>query len=127
MDNTPLWPFVVYFGAVLFIVATILGLSYVLGERHTGRHMGMPYESGVALTGSARMRFDVKFYLNAMFFVIFDLEAAFIMVWAVAVREVGWTGYLGMLFFIGVLFAALIYEWRLGALDWATRRSQRGR
>jgi len=63
-----------------------------------------------------------------MFFVIFDLEAVFIFAWAVAARELGWTGYIGMLIFVGVLVAALLYEWRLGALDWALGlRSQRRR
>lgn len=127
MDSRELWPFAVYFVAVIVVVTGMVGLSYVLGQRHETPHTGTPYESGVAGTGSARLRFDVKFYLNAMFFVIFDLEAAFIIAWAVAVREAGWIGYLGAVFFVGVLFAGLVYEWRLGALDWTTRRPTRSR
>ena len=75
--------------------------------------------------GSARL--SVKFYLVAMFFVIFDLEAVFIFAWAVSVPELGWAGYIEILIFIGVLAAALIYLWRVGALDWgpAQRRSPR--
>ncbi len=71
-------------------------------------------------TGSSRLRLNARFYLVAMFFVVFDLEAAFILAWAVALRPAGWAGYIDMLVFVGVLFAALVYLWRLGALDWAT-------
>ena len=71
--------------------------------------------------GYARFRFPVKFYLVAMFFVIFDLETVFIFAWAVAFRDVGWVGYIDMLVFVGVLVAALVYLWRLGALDWGPR------
>ncbi len=122
MYPEPLWPFVVYSGAVLFVVAVMLGLPAVLGERHRQPQTGEPFESGIAPTGSARLRFDVKYYLIAMFFVIFDLEAAFLFAWAVAVREVGWTGYIEALIFVGVLAAALVYLWRLRALDWGTLR-----
>jgi NADH-quinone oxidoreductase subunit A len=62
-----------------------------------------------------------KFYLVAMFFVIFDLEAVFVIAWALAARPLGWAGYIEILIFIGVLMAALVYLWRLGALDWGTR------
>lgn len=113
-----LWPLGVYFIAVLTLVGSMLGLSHLLGQRHDERETGEPYESGIVSAGSARLRFSVKFYLVAMLFVIFDLEVAFVIAWAIAFREMGWTGYLGVLFFIVVLVAALIYEWRLGALDW---------
>ena len=116
-----LWPMVVYFIAVLALVASMLVLSYLLGQRHRERATGEPYESGIVSTGSARLRFSVKFYLVAMLFVIFDLEVVFVIAWAIAFRELGWAGYFGVLFFIVVLVAALIYEWRLGALDWGSR------
>ena len=116
-----LWPMVVYFIAVLALVASMLVLSYLLGQRHAERATSEPYESGIVSTGSARLRFSVKFYLVAMLFVIFDLEVVFVVAWAIAFRELGWAGYLGVLFFIVVLVAALIYEWRLGALDWGSR------
>ncbi len=121
----PLWPLVVYFIGVLILAAGMFGLSYVLGSRHSERATGIPYESGMPPTGSARLRFDVKYYLVAMFFVIFDLEAVFIFAWAVAFRELGWAGYIEVLIFIGVLVATLIYLWRLGALDWGTRPLRR--
>ncbi len=117
----PLWPLVVYFAAVIVLVGGILILSYVLGQRHMERATGEPYESGMIPTGSARLRFDVKYYLVAMVFVIFDLESVFIVAWAVAFRELGWAGYIEMLVFVAVLVAALIYLWRLGGLDWSER------
>jgi NADH-quinone oxidoreductase subunit A len=99
----------------------MITFSYFLGERHRQRQTGEPYESGVAPTGTARLRFHIRFYLTAMFFVIFDLEAVFVYAWAVSIRETGWTGYIEMLIFIGVLAAALVYLWRVKALDWSAR------
>ena len=121
--DTVLWPLVLYGVAVLILVSIMVALSYVLGERHHERQTAEPYESGVLGTGSARMRFDVKFYLIAMFFVIFDLEAVFIFAWAVSVRETGWPGYVEMLVFFAVLAAALVYLWRLKALEWRPIKS----
>ncbi len=118
----PLWPLAVYFGAVIVLVAGMLSLSYVLGQRHEERATGEAYESGIVSTGTARLRISAKFYLVAMFFVVFDLEAAFIFAWAVSVREVGWRGYIEALIFIVVLVATLVYLWREGALDWGPPR-----
>lgn len=118
--ETVLWPFAVYFGAVLIIVTGMVAISSVLGERHSEPTTADAYESGVVTTGSARSRLTVKFYLVALFFVIFDVESIFIFAWAIAFRNVGWVAYLEVLFFIGVLIAAWIYLWRLGALDWGT-------
>lgn len=111
----------IYGGAVASIVGGMLLLSFLLGERHRGRVTGEPYESGIAPTGSARIRFSAHYYVIAMFFVIFDLEAVFIVSWSIAFRESGFNGYVGALIFIGVLAAALVYEWRVGALDFAPR------
>ena len=113
-----LWPLAVYFIAVILLILAMLSISFVLGERHRGRATDEPFESGVPTTGSARQRLTAKFYLVAMFFVIFDLEAVFIVAWALAVRSLGWAGYIEVLIFIGILLAALVYLWRLGALDW---------
>lgn len=116
-----LWVLGLYFLVVLLIVASMLGLSYVLGQRHKEPATGSPYESGILSEGSARVRLAAKFYLTAMFFVIFDLEAVFIFSWAVAARELGWTGYVELAVFVAILVAALAYLWRLGALDWSPR------
>ena len=121
------WPLAVYFAAVLFIVAAMLGLSYVLGQRHSEPATGAQFESGIVSQGSAHARLSVKFFLVAAFFVVFDLEAVFLFLWAVAGRDLGWPGYIEALIFAGILFAALIYLWRTGALDWyaaARRREQ---
>ena len=119
-----LWPLAVYAAIVGMLVVAMLGLSYVLGQRHQDRATGSPYESGILSEGSARVRFPAKFYLVAMFFVIFDLEAVFIFAWAVAVREAGWSGYAEVSLFIMVLLATLAYLWRVGALDWRQRNGR---
>jgi NADH-quinone oxidoreductase subunit A len=120
-----LWPLAFYFGAILMVVAGMLGLGHILGQRHTGQATGEPYESGIVPTGDARICLSAKFYLVAMLFVIFDLEAIFIFAWAIAFREAGWVGYVGVLAFVAILITALIYEWRLGALDWGSAKSSR--
>ena len=112
------WPLAVYIVLVGMLVMAMLSLSFVLGQRHQDRATGSPYESGILSEGSARVRFSAKFYLMAMFFVIFDLEAVFLFAWAIAVRETGWAGYAEVLLFITVLLATLVYLWRAGALDW---------
>ncbi len=117
-----LWPLVVYFFLVVVLMAGIMGLSYIAGERHTARAADEPFESGIVPVGSARLRLSVRFYLIAMFFVIFDVEALFLFAWAIALREAGWAGYIEALVFIGILLVALAYLWRLGALDWGGRK-----
>lgn len=112
-----LWPLLVYAAGVLLLVGFMVGFSYILGQRHKDRATGEPFESGVLPTGSAELRFSAHFYLVAMFFVIFDLEAVFIITWAIAFKELGWLGYAGVAVFIGILLAVLVYEWRIGALD----------
>ncbi len=126
MNSGSIWPLIVYTGAVIVLVAGMLGVSYVLGQRHRERETGDPYEGGIVSTGSARVRLSVKFYLVAMFFVIFDLEAVFLFAWAVAARELGWAGYAEALVFVGILVAALVYLWRSGGLDWGEPTIVRG-
>ena len=111
------WPFLVYTIAAFGIVVIMIGLSYFLGERHREKTTNEPYESGITPTGGARLRFSSHFYLIAMFFVIFDLDAAFIMVWAVSFRELGFAGYMGVTVFILIFVVVLIYELGIGALN----------
>ena len=115
------WPFLVYAAAVLVIVGIMIGLSHVLGERHKEKLTGEPYESGIPPTGNARLRFSSHFYLIAIFFVIFDLDAVFILAWAVSFRELGLAGYIGILVFIGILLAVLVYEIGIKALDFGPK------
>ena len=112
-----LWPLILYIALAFTVVTGMLVLSYFLGERKKDPTTSEPYESGIEITGSARLRFPVKFYLIAMFFVLFDIESVFVITWAIAFRELGWAGYAGILIFTGILFVVLLYEWRTGALD----------
>jgi len=120
-ETDGLWVFLVYFVAVLLLVATMLGLSYLLGQRRANEATNMPFESGVLSVGSPQIHMAVEFYLIAIFFVIFDLETVFIFTWAIAFFELGWHGYIAILVFVVILTVALIYEWRSGALDWGIK------
>jgi NADH-quinone oxidoreductase subunit A len=112
-----LWPLLLYAGIVAFLLTAILLLSYFLGQHHHDRATRLPYEGGIQQAGSARLRFSAQFYLVAMLFVIFDVEAVFIMLWALGFYELGWAGYIGAAVFIAQLVVVLIYEWGIGALN----------
>jgi NADH-quinone oxidoreductase subunit A len=111
------WPFMLYTALVFILLAAILTLSYLLGQHHREKATDLPYEGGIEQTGSARLRFSAQFYVVAMLFVIFDVEAVFIMLWALGFYELGWPGYIGVAIFIVQLVVVLIYEWGIGALD----------
>lgn len=115
------WPFLIYASAVLLVVGIMLGLSHILGERHKEKLTDEPFESGIPPTGNARLRFSSHFYLIAIFFVIFDLDAVFILTWAISFRELGLAGYIGILVFIGILIAVLVYEIGIKALDFGPK------
>jgi len=117
--TTPMWPLVVYTFGVLALVGIMIGLSYILGQRHKERATGEYYESGILHTGTSQIRFTAHYYLIALFFIIFDLEAAFIIAWAIAFKDLGWLGFWGIFVFIAVLMVVLVYEWRIGALNYA--------
>ena len=126
VPSRDLWPLVSYFAAVLAVVAVMMGGSHLLGERtrRPSKLTLQPFESGIVATGTPALRFFVSFYLVAIFFVIFDIEAVFIFAWAIAFRESGWAGYIEILIFIIILVAALAYLWKIGALDWRTARQK---
>jgi NADH-quinone oxidoreductase subunit A len=109
--------FLIYAAAVVGLAAFMIILSHFLGEHHQGRHRNEPFESGMPVTGQARVRYPSHFYMIAMFFVIFDLDAAFIITYAVAFKEVGWMGYAGIALFILMLLVVIVYETRTGALN----------
>ncbi len=125
----PLWPLLVYLVAVIVVVGGMVGISAVLGEKHADPQTGEMYEFEIMPSGGARSRYSIKFYLVAVSFVIFDLEAAFIFAWALAARELGWPGYAEMFAFVVVLLCALAYLWKMGGLDWGPKpkRAQRSR
>jgi NADH-quinone oxidoreductase subunit A len=90
----------------------------VLGPRHAYAEKGSPYECGFEAFEDARMQFDVRYYLVAILFIIFDLEIAFLFPWAVALEDIGVTGFVAMMVFLGVLVIGFVYEWKKGALEW---------
>ena len=115
--STPVWPLIMYAGLVVILLVVILTLSYILGQHHADRATALPYEGGIEQSGSARLRFSAQFYLVAMLFVIFDVEAVFLMLWALGFYELGWHGYIGAAVFVGQLVIVLVYEWGVGALN----------
>lgn len=118
-------PFMIYFALVMLVVITMLALSYLLGQRGSRPAKDYPYESGIVSVGSAHFRISVHFYITAILFIIFDLEVVFLFAWAVAVRENGWSGFIEISVFITILTIALLYLWRIGALDWRTQTQRR--
>src|SRR5215468_8073668 len=127
----------VYFPVLLqaLIAMTIAGalilISFLLGKKVKNRVKDMPYECGIAPTGSARERFSVKFYLVGMLFIVFDIEAVFLYPWVVVYREFKMAAFVEMLIFIALILAGFFYVWKKGALDWSgedgsiARRSRR--
>ena len=113
------WAVAAFVLIILFVCGAMLGVSSLLGGRTRGRAKTEPFESGIVSVGSARLRLPARFYLVAMFFVIFDVEALFVYAWAVSVRESGWPGVIEATVFVLVLLAGLVYLWRIGALKWA--------
>jgi len=106
-----------------FIIAMLM-VSSIIGERRYSKEKMRPYESGVIPTGTARLRYPVPFYLVAIFFLLFDIEGAFIFSWAVSFRELGWQGWLEILFFIVMQMLGLVYVWKKGGLEWGPTRKK---
>src|SRR6476619_2993453 len=100
-----------------FALVSVL-LSSVLGPSKPSPEKSAPYECGMPAVGDARERQSVKFYLVAMIFLLFDIEVAFLYPWAMALRDLGWNGFVQVLLFMGLLLAGYVYVWRKGALDW---------
>jgi NADH-quinone oxidoreductase subunit A len=135
MDSTPLYDFqsmpwdpgmlslAVYAILVIGVVGALLFLSSWVGERKEAPEKATPYECGIIPTDPSQLRYPAPFYLVAIFFLIFDVEAAFILAWAVAFEEVGWIGWLEILFFVLVLLLCLVYVWKKGGLEWGPARS----
>ena len=124
VETTALWSLFAYFLAVMGLVSIMLILSHILGEKKHTRATNEPFESGIVSVGSARYHVTIPFYLVAILFVIFDLEAVFLFAWAIALRDAGWAGFIEVVIFIGILLAALVYLWKIGALDWRNKPSR---
>ena len=109
----------VVFGLMIVVlIALLLFVASWLGEKTSNIEKLRPYESGVIPTGSARLWYPVPFYLVAIFFLIFDVEGAYIFSWAIAWESLGWSGWIQIGFFIGVLILGLVYIWKKGGLEW---------
>ncbi|MGB1883337.1 MAG: NADH-quinone oxidoreductase subunit A [Gammaproteobacteria bacterium] len=99
-------------------LAASYGVGAVVGNRRPDSEKSSPYECGFEAFEDARMKFDVRYYLVAILFIIFDLEIAFFFPWAVVLEEIGVYGFWAMMIFLGILVVGFIYEWRKGALEW---------
>ncbi|WP_173634834.1 NADH-quinone oxidoreductase subunit A [Paramixta manurensis] len=116
------WAFAVFVVIALGLCCFMLAGGWLLGGRARARHKNTPFESGIDPVGSTHIRLSAKFYLVAMFFVIFDVEALYLYAWSTSIRESGWVGFAEATIFILVLLAGLVYLVRIGALDWAPAR-----
>lgn len=112
----------IYTAAAVLLIALLLLAAWWLGAKTTSDDKELPYESGVIPSGSARLAYPVPFYLVAIFFIVFDVEAVFIFTWAVAWDVLGMTGLLHITIFIGVLLLGLAWLWIKGGLDWGPSR-----
>jgi NADH-quinone oxidoreductase subunit A len=113
------FPVVVQTILAVLVAGALITLSFVLGKRVKDRVKDSPYECGIAPTGNARERFSVKFYLVAIVFILFDIEAVFLYPWAVVYRELKMFAFVEMLLFIVLIVCGFFYIWKKGALDWS--------
>ncbi len=118
MDLQPYLPVILFIvvGVLVGVVPQVLG--FALGPHRPDSAKNSPYECGFEAFEDARMKFDVRYYLVAILFILFDLEIAFLFPWAVSLREIGMAGFWSMMLFLGILVVGFIYEWKKGALDW---------
>ena len=107
-------------GAAFGVAPVIMGsgISRLLGVHRPDSEKLSPYECGFEAFEDARMKFDVRYYLVAILFILFDLEIAFLFPWAIVLQEIGWFGLIAMFVFLGILVVGFIYEWKKGALEW---------
>ena len=111
-------PIVIFIGVALVIGLALLVAPFIVAYKQPDAEKLSAYECGFNAFDDARMKFDVRFYLVAILFIIFDLEVAFLFPWAVAFKSIGWPGLISVMIFLGVLTVGFIYEWRKGALEW---------
>ena len=111
-------PIMIFMAIAIALATIIIGASLVVAPQHPDREKLSSYECGFEPFEDARGRFDVRYYLVAILFIIFDLEVAFLFPWAVSLGHIGLFGFWSMIVFLGVLTVGFIYEWRKGALEW---------
>ncbi|MCJ7818672.1 MAG: NADH-quinone oxidoreductase subunit A [Syntrophales bacterium] len=110
-------PVLIFMVVAIGLVAVIVVLSELLGKKKHFASKDMPYECGMDPIGDARSRYTVRFYVIAMFFIVFDIEAIFLYPWAVVFKSLGWFGFVEMLVFISIIAVGLVYVWGKGALE----------
>lgn len=111
-------PIAVFFVIALVLSVAMIAMSLLAGKQRPDSEKSSPYECGFEPFTDARSKFDVRFYLVSILFIIFDLEIAFLFPWAVTLGKIGMAGFLSMMLFLGILTIGFIYEWKKGALDW---------
>ena len=111
-------PVLIFVLISLAIAVIVIGLGYVLGTHRPDSEKLSPYECGFESFEDARMKFDVRYYLVAILFIIFDLEIAFLFPWAIVLNQIGWFGFASMVMFLAILVVGFVYEWKKGALEW---------
>ena len=111
-------PLIIFLGVSLFIAVALLIAPFIVAYSSPDPEKLSAYECGFNAFDDARMKFDVRFYLVAILFIIFDLEVAFLFPWAITFGELGWFGFWSMMIVLGVLTVGFVYEWRKGALEW---------
>ncbi|MBZ5654987.1 MAG: NADH-quinone oxidoreductase subunit A [Acidobacteriia bacterium] len=118
-------PLLLHFGIATVIAGAIVTLSWLIGQHKPNRAKLSPYECGVPPIGDARERFSVKFYMVAMLFILFDVEAVFLYPWAVILRDLKMFGFWEMLVYIAIFMVGLFYVWKKGVLDWGLSSAKR--
>jgi NADH-quinone oxidoreductase subunit A len=111
-------PILIFLGVAIFMGIAAVGLSLIAGKQNPDTEKLSPYECGFEPFEDARSKFDVRFYLVAILFIIFDLEVAFLFPWAVTLGDIGMFGFWSMVLFLGILTIGFVYEWKKGALEW---------
>lgn len=111
-------PILLFLFIGLVVGGSMLAAGALFGKRLPNSAKNSPYECGFPAFENTHLPFDVRFYLVAILFIIFDLETAFFFPWALALREIGWFGFAAMMVFLGLLVVGFIYEWKRGALEW---------
>ncbi len=111
-------PILIFLGIAIGLAVVIVAASYIVARQRPDSEKVSAYECGFEAFDDARSRFDVRFYLVAILFIIFDLEVAFLFPWAVALGDIGLLGFWSMVIFLGILTIGFIYEWKKGALEW---------
>jgi NADH-quinone oxidoreductase subunit A len=112
------FPILIFFGVALVLSIIIVALPFIIAKRSISHSKCSAYECGFEPFSNARLPFDIRFYLVAILFIVFDIEVMFLFPWSITLKQIGWDGFCSMMLFLFILIVAFIYEWRKGALEW---------